>query len=96
MKPNLKQHKDSVQPQPAYVERYVRLGEKLGLLLIKTGALIGRLTRRLTVAIFRGQQRGTQLRASSTLDMARRRRQAVHMHKAPQLAANEDKYNSAA
>jgi hypothetical protein len=96
MKPDLTQHEDRTQPQPTYVERYVRLGEKLGVLLLKAGALIGRRTRRLAATVARGQQRGTQLRASSTLDMARRQQRAVHMHKAPKPAANEDKYKSAA
>lgn len=96
MKPELTRQEHRVRPQPTYMERYIRLGEKLGLLLLKMGALIGRLSRRLAAAIARGQRQGTQLRASSTLDMARRQQQAVHMHKASEPAANDDKYKSAA
>lgn len=94
MKPDFTQHDD--RAQPAYVKHYVRLGEKLGVLLLKTGALIGGVIRRLAAAVARGQQQGTQRRASSTLDMARRQQRAIHMHKAPKAAANEDKYKSAA
>lgn len=96
MKPDLTQHEEGTQRPPAYVKHYVRLGEQLGVLLLKSGALIGRLTRRLAAAVARGQQQGTQRRASSTLDMARRQQQALRMHKAPKPAANEDKYKSAA
>ncbi|NIO42201.1 MAG: hypothetical protein GTO41_19835 [Burkholderiales bacterium] len=96
MKPELTQHEDGRQPQPAYVEHYVSLGEKLGLVLLKTGALTGTLARRLAAAVARGQQQGTQLRASSTLDMARRQQRAVHTHEARKPAANDDQYKSAA
>lgn len=96
MKPELTRHEHGTQPKPAYVERYVRLGEKLGLLLLKTGAMVTRPARGVGTAIIRGQRQGTQLRASSTLDIARRQQQAMHGHKTRESAANEDNYKSAA